>query len=95
MQNRNVAYLKRGGDFIQAPVGAAKNRLVPQPHALALQFLDGRGNAFFFIFVAIELAQIKPLWAYAAIGGQRERQHGFGRAHVLRERGKRIDDLLS
>ena len=94
VQNRNVACLKRGGDFIQAPVGTAKNRLVPQPHALRFQFSDRGGNAFFFIFVAIELAQIKPLRAYAAIGGQRERQHVFGRAHVLREGRECIDDLL-
>lgn len=94
MQNRNVARLKRGGDFIQAPVRAAKHRLIPQPHALVPQFLDGGGDALFFVFVAIELAQVKPLRAYAAIGGQGEGEHALGRVHVLREGGERIDDLL-
>ena len=59
VQNRNVARLKRGGDFIQAPVGAAKNRLVAQPNALALQFPDGGGDAFLFIFIVIEARAVR------------------------------------
>ena len=58
MQNRNVARFKRGGDFIQAAVGAAKNGLVPQTNVLGFQFADRGGNAFLFIFIAIELPQI-------------------------------------
>ena len=61
MQNRNVACFKRRGDFIQAPVGAAKNCLVPQAHALGLQLLDSRSNALFFVFIVIEFTQIRQL----------------------------------